>query len=331
MPSGCCLTASHYRDEFSRVLPETLERCVVRECVPAAVIDLAAKILGILAPGFLLACIGLVWQRRGLDYPLDFVTRLVLDVSMPALLFHTLLQTEAPVESLVHVALATALVHILFAAAATGLLKFSRQDWRLSVAHVVGNTGNLGIPVCFFAFGDTGLAYAITFFALQCLLLFTCGEAIVAGRFEVRRAFTSPIVIAIVLAILFKLSGIAVPELALNTLGLLGQITIPLMLITLGVSLASMRAGDLGNTLLWSVIRTGVAVLIGFGVAALLGLEGAARGVVILQTIAPVAVFNFLLAVRHQRDSEQVAGLVLVTHIGAIIYLPLVLAVLLAD
>ena len=92
-----------------------------------------------------------------------------------------------------------------------------------------------------------------------------------------------------------------------------------------------MRASDLPRTFMWSVIRTGVAIAVGFGVAGLLGLEGAARGVVVLETVVPIAVFNFLLAVRHGRDSTAVAGLVLVTHLGAIIYLPIVLGILLAQ
>lgn len=293
-------------------------------------IELAQQIVSILAPGFFLAIIGVLWQRRGVDYPLEFVTQLVLHVSMPALLFHTLLRTEAPIESLLQVAVASILVHLVFASVAIVVLRAAQLDWRLSVAHVVGNTGNLGIPICFFAFGETGLAYAIAFFALQCLLLFSVGEAVVAGRFNARRIFTSPILIAIVVAIVCKLSGVVVPELAMKTAGLLGQITIPLMLITLGVSLSSMRAKDFAKTVQWSLIRTAVAICVGFGVTEFLELEGAARGVVILQTVAPVAVFNFLLAVKHQRDSNAVAGLVLVTHLGAVLYLPVVLAVVLS-
>ncbi len=49
----------------------------------------------------------------------------------------------------------------------------------------------------------------------------------------------------------------------------------------------------------------------------------------IIETVVPVAVFNYLLAVKHGRDASEVSGLILVTHIGAIFYLPIVLSVLL--
>jgi len=58
------------------------------------------------------------------------------------------------------------------------LLKQAGKDWRLCVALVVGNTGNLGLPVCYFAYGDVGLAYAMVFFSLQCLLLFSLADAV---------------------------------------------------------------------------------------------------------------------------------------------------------
>lgn len=276
-----------------------------------------------------LAIIGLIWHHKGPAFPVSFVTTLVLNVSLPALLFHTLASAVVPISALWQMALATLLVHVVFTAASVVILKLSRKDWRMCIAHVVGNTGNLGLPVCFLAFGDEGLAYAITFFSVQCLLLFSAGEAIYAGGISVSRALRSPILHAIWIGVLVRVMEWQPPALVLESLEMLGQIVIPLMLITLGVSLASMRASQLSSSLVWSFIRTTMAAIIGFGVAAALGLEGVARGVLIIQTIVPVAVFNYLLAVKHGRDSTEVSGLILVTHIGAVFYLPLLLGFLL--
>ena len=72
-----------------------------------------------------------------------------------------------------------------------------------------------------------------------------------------------------------------------------------------------------------------MAVTVGFGIAALMGFEGVARGVLIIQTLVPVAVFNYLLALKHGHDASELSGLILVTHISSIFYLPLLMAVLL--
>jgi len=284
------------------------------------------QILDILAPSMVLALVGFLWFHKGPDFPVPFVTTLVLNVTMPALLFYTLAESTVPIAALGSMALATVVVHLVFVSIAVALLKAAQKDWRLCVTHVVGNTGNLGLPVCFLAFGNEGLAYAMTFFAVQCLLLFSIGEIIISGSLELRRILRSPILHSVWLGVLVRVADVPLPQVALQSLQLLGQIVIPLMLITLGVSLAGMRAAQLSSTVFWAFVRTLVALCIGVAVAQLLGLTGVARGVLIIETVVPVAVFNYLLAVKHGRDSSEVSGLILVTHLMAIVYLPLVLA-----
>ena len=291
---------------------------------------LVPEILTILAPGMVLALVGLAWFHKGPEFPLGFVTTLVMNVSLPALLFYTLATAEVAISDLGTMALATLFVHAVFTPLAVAALKLAGKDWRLCIAHVVGNTGNLGLPVCFFAYGEEGLAYAMTFFSVQCVLLFSVGESIYAGSLDLRRMLRSPILHAIWLGVLARLLDLGIPEFALETLKLVGQIVIPLMLITLGISLAGMRSSQLPSNLLWALIRTLLATSIGFGVAGAFGLEGAARGVLVIETAVPVAVFNFLLAMRHGRDGTEVSGLILVTHLASIVYLPILLGILLS-
>lgn len=293
-------------------------------------LQLLIEILSILAPAGILACVGVVWAKQGIDYPIQFVTTLVLNLGMPALLFYTLATSTVDLKSLGNLVLATLAVHAVFTLIAIVLLRIARKDWRLCIAHVCGNTGNLGLPVCFFAYGEAGLAYAMAFFSVQCLLLFSIGEAVLAKNASIKPALRSPILHSVWLGTLVRYLDISVPQFAMDTAALLGQLVIPIMLITLGVSLAKMTINSFSSTVRWSLVRTAVAVLVGFSVASIFGLEGVARGVLIIETTVPVAVFNYLLAVRYNRDSDEVSGLILVTHLSAILYLPLLLGVLLA-
>lgn len=292
--------------------------------------QLVAEIITILAPAALLACVGVIWTRVGPEFPIAFVSSLVVNLGLPALLFHTLAASTVDLGSLGAIAVATLGVHVAFTLIAVVLLKQTGKDWRLCIAHVCGNTGNLGLPVCYFAYGDTGLAYAMAFFAVQCLLLFSIGEAVLSASARIQPALRSPILHAVWLGILVRYMDWSLPEFFMNTADLLGQLVIPLMLITLGVSLANMSIKSLPATIRWSFIRTGFALFVGFSIAYLFGLEGIARGVLIIQTVVPVAIFNFLLAVRHNRDSVEVSELILVTHLMAIVYLPILLGFLLA-
>jgi len=281
--------------------------------------QLFTEIVTILAPAALLACIGIIWTKTGPDFPIAFVSTIAVNLGLPALLFHTLASSTVDLGMLGAIALATLCVHIVFALIALALLKQAKKDWRLCIAHVCGNTGNLGLPVCYFAYGDAGLAYAMAFFAVQCLLLFSVGEAVLSASASIKVVLRSPILHAVWLGILVRYMDWSLPEFFMNTTELLGQLVIPLMLITLGVSLANMSIKNLPATIRWSLIRTGVALFVGFTIAHLFGLEGVARGVLIIETTVPVAVFNFLLAVRHNRDSDEVSELILVTHLASII------------
>ncbi len=282
-------------------------------------------ILGILLPAVLLASIGFLWVRRGADYPVPFVTTLVINIGLPALLFHTLATSSVSLSSLGGIALAAVVIHVISTGVAVSLLKLAGKDWRLAVAHVVGNTGNLGLPLCLLAFGEEGLAYAMAYFAVQCLLMFSFGDAIYAGRFSLSTLFRSPVLAAVVAGVLVRFFNVPMPAVVMDTTSLLSGLVIPIMLITLGVSLASLRVHQLGSCLFWSAVRTGVAIVIGFGVAALFQLEGVARGVLIIEATVPVAVFNFLLAQKHGRDSSEVSGLILITHLASLLYLPIIL------
>jgi len=291
--------------------------------------ELFLRILGIMTPGICLATIGVFWKLYGPEYQTRFVTTLVLNVAMPPLVFHTLVTSDINLESIQIVGLATLAVHLIVFLVSLLLMRLARKDVSLAVAFVVGNTGNLGLPICFFAFGQEGLAYAIVYFSVQSLMLFSFGDAVYAGNADFKRMVRMPIIYAILMAVLVKVTNFSVPTVVLDTTGLLGQLVIPVMLITLGVSIAGMRAAHLSSTIIWSVVRTVLALVVALGVVEFFDLEGVARGVVIIETTVPVAVFNFLLATRHGRDSTEVSGLILVTHLGALVYLPLLLAYLL--
>ena len=116
------------------------------------------------------------------------------------------------------------------------------------------------------------------------------------------------------------------PALLDNTIRLLGQRTIPLMLLTLGVSLSRMHPDSLGRSLLLAVIRFGLGVSAGFAITSLLGVEGLARKVLILQAAMPVGVLNYLFAHRYGRSPEQVASLVLVSTLLSVVTIPGLLA-----
>jgi predicted permease len=97
---------------------------------------------------------------------------------------------------------------------------------------------------------------------------------------------------------------------------------IPLMLVALGHALGSFRVRRLPVAAGIAVARLGLGFGMGVALAAVLGLEGTARGVVIIESAMPVAVFNYLLAARYDRHPEDVAGAIVVSTLLAFVLLP---------
>jgi predicted permease len=120
-------------------------------------------------------------------------------------------------------------------------------------------------------------------------------------------------------------TGIAMPLWISNTTTLLGNCAVPLMLFSLGVALARLRFGGTTRAIVMSALRLILGIAAGYGVSWAMGLEGAMRGVTILQSAMPVAVFNYLWALRYDNSPEEVAAMVLGSTVLAFLALPLLL------
>jgi hypothetical protein len=130
--------------------------------------------------------------------------------------------------------------------------------------------------------------------------------------------------------VLGSLFQVQLPPWLANTLALLGGLTVPLMLLMLGASLATLRISRLGPAAIVTVLRIGGGFAIGMLVAWLFGLEGAARAAIIIQCAMPVAVLNYIFALRWDNRPEEVAGTVVLSTFASILTVPLLLHALLS-
>ena len=286
-------------------------------------------LFAIIAPVFLIAAIGYAWGHRGLPFDNDTVTRVATDIGVPALVIHVLVEAELTIEALSRMAGAAFAALCTMALGALVILKLARQPLRPYLpALTFGNAGNMGLPVCLFAFGPEGLALAIGYFVVFTTMLFTMGESVASGRFAAKQIARSRVVLSVIVAVILMAADVTLPAWLGNTLELLGRMTIPLMLLTLGVSLGRLQASSLGRSAILAVLRLGLGFAAGYLVATIGGLQGVERSVVILQSSMPVAVFNYLFAMRYDNRPEEVAGMVVISTALSFATLPLLLLLL---
>lgn len=285
-----------------------------------------SDIAAVVVPVFLIAAIGFGWKRADLPYDSAFITTFAVNVSTPCLVFSSLVRLTLGGDELLTMALASLACMALAGAVGAAILLVCRLPLRVYLpALSFPNAGNLGIPVCMFAFGQAGLGLAVLFFAVLAVLQFTLGPAIAAGKMDLRQVVRTPVVHAVVLALLVLWAGVALPSWLTNTTTLLGNCAVPLMLFSLGVALSGLRIRGMARAMSMSALRLGLGLGAGLAVVEAMQLEGVMRGVVLLESAMPVAVFNYLWALRYGNAPEEVAGTVLGSTALAVLGLPFLL------
>jgi len=292
--------------------------------------ELISGLAAVVAPVFLLSAAGFIWEKRGYSFDQLLVTNLMTMVAAPCLVFSTFTNAQISFAETGRMAEVTVACLCLFAAVASIGLRLAGMPLRVYLPSMIfPNIGNLGLPVCKFAFGDRGLGLAMVYFAVTTIGQFTVGPAIASGRFRLDAMARTPLIYAVVIAVTLGGFGVAIPRWIANTAELAGAMAVPLMLMALGVALANMKAKSLGRSMTMAVVRLGMGTLGGWIVATyVFDLDGVARGVVIIQSAMPVAVFNYLFAMIHRNQPEEVAGMVLTSTLLAMLWLPLLVAAL---
>jgi len=284
------------------------------------------QLFAIIAPVMIAVAVGYVMARLGKKEEPEYVTLLVTYVGTPCLVFSTLANIELELSAVGRIAGASALCLVMAGVLGYPFLRLTRLSVRGYLPSLMHpNTGNMGLPLCLFAFGEEGLALGIAFYVVVASNHFVTTPVVASGDLSFRRIVRSPIIYAVVIALGFLVTQTAVPQWINNATRLLGGITIPLLLITLGFSLARLEVGNLRTSFFLALARLTIGLAAGHAVVALFGLDGVARGVAILQASMPNAVFNYLFAKQYNAEPEGVAGMVVVSTLLSFAVLPVLL------
>ena len=296
------------------------------------------RLLGIFASAILpvvaIAAVGFALGRlRDVDpRPLNTVTVYVL---APALVLHSLAVSDLSGGSVVRVVAGVVAFTALMALVGEGVGRVADERDPLVGALVLvaafGNSGNLGIPVSDFAFGEVGRQTAVLWMSVQSVLLYTLGVYVASrsggasGLAGVGEVFRIPLVYAVAAALGARALDVVPPAdtAGMEALGLVGDSAIPVMLLILGLQLARTNYGPaLSGTGAATALRLGVAPVVGLGVALAVGFEDATVArVFVVECAMPAAVTPVILTVEFAADSraggvsvpEYVSTCVLVT------------------
>ncbi len=249
--------------------------------------------------------------------------RIVFYVFSPILVFDLLLKNQLDLKQAGTVILFTVcLVAIMGVITYLLGLLFKLERHILTtvmITSMFANTGNYGLPLISFAFGQQALAYATVYFVTTTFLFFSVGVFLASlGHMNIKEAalglFKIPTIYAVVFAIVFLEFHITMPTPILRTMDLASGATIPLMLVLLGIELSRVEiVGNIRAMQLSVVLRLLIGPMVGFALAALLGVTGLARGAVVTLTAMPSIVSSAVLAMEYQLDSKFVTAVIFIS------------------
>ena len=291
--------------------------------------NLFLTVFQVVAPVFILGAVGFAWVRLGFEYRVQFVTRLSMTLAVPCLIFVALMQTEIEAAALGKLLIASVVAYTGVSVAVFLVIKLNGLSIRTYLAPLIfGNTGNLGLPLALFAFGDAGLAYAVVVFAVMIIFAFTFGLWTVSGAGSPLVMLKEPLFGATVLGGVFLIWDLETPIWLTNALDLIGQMGIPLMLITLGVAVARLTPTGIYRAVALSLAKVVICTAIAWITGVWFGLDAVPFAVLVLQVATPVAVTSYLVAEKYGADAEAVAGLVVISTVISIGTIPLTLGFL---
>jgi len=249
--------------------------------------------------------------------------RVVFYVFSPVLIFNLLLQNHlnwSEAIGVISLTLGTVTVMGLLTWLLARLFHLERPVlMAVLITTMFGNTGNYGLPLVSFAFGEKALAYAGIYFVTTTFLFYSVGVLIASlGHMNLKEAilglFKIPTLYAVVLSLLINSFGIQMPGPVDRTIQLAAGATIPLMLILLGVELTRVEfSGSLRAMQVSVALRLLIAPAVALVLAALLGIQGFARQGSVTEASMPSMVSATVLATEYQLDSKLITAIIFIS------------------
>jgi predicted permease len=287
------------------------------------------RIISIIFPVFAVVFTGWAYgRRRAAD--MTFLNQINMEIFLPALVFAQLANGTFDLSRYQGLAWG-----VLLMVAGSGLLGWGVARLAGSPAKVFvpsmmfNNCGNLGLPLAVLAFGEAALAPAVVMLLVTNLVQFSFGNWLLDHHARWWNIWRIPVVLATLAGFAFSVTHAALWPPLEFAVKMLGDVSIPLLLLALGVRIAQSRLKALRIGVIGALARPAIGLLLTWGIAALLSLHGEQRAMLMIYGALPPAVLNYVFAERYNQGPDEVAAIVILGNIAAVLIIPLVLALVL--
>ena len=289
--------------------------------------ELYLKLIDVLFPVFFVIGIGYYLGKRNPNINTDFITTFAGNVGTPAMIFYTITTTGVTLSVFTEYFIYALIIIGGFSLVGILFLLILKKDFISELPPLIlPNTGNMGIPICLFAYGTAGLGVASAIASVVILLHFTLGVLLAKKSFSLEILIKNMPIYGIIISVIFLYFEWDVPGYLENTTFLLTYATIFLVLMSLGIALSRLKVVSWTHASILGAVRVIIGPIIGFGLIKFLNLNGFAAGVLLIQSCMPSAVLTYLVGSMYSEKKvvDSVASVIVTSTIMSFVTIPIV-------
>ena len=289
--------------------------------------ELYLKLIDVIVPVFFVIGIGYYLGKKNPDINTDFITTFAGNVGTPGMIFYTITTTGVTLSVFIEYFIYALIIIGGFALVGILFLLLLKKDFISELPPLIlPNTGNMGIPICLFAYGTAGLGVASAIASVIILLHFTIGVLLAKKSFSFKILIKNMPIYGIIISVLFLYFEWDVPGYLENTTFLLTYATIFLILMSLGIALTRLKVVSWTHASILGAVRVVIGPIICFGFISYLNLEGYAAGVLLIQSCMPSAVLTYLVGSMYSEKKvvDSVASVIVTSTIMSFVTVPIV-------
>jgi len=290
-------------------------------------VNIYLKLFEVIFPVFFVVGIGYYLGKKNPKLDTTFITNFGANIGSPAIIFYSVTTTGLTFD-LFKSYFAYYLIAIIgFTIVGVIFLYVLKKDIIMQLPpFILPNTGNMGLPICLFAYGSTGLGVAGAISSLIILFHFTLGIFLASKKFNFNVIIKSPSFYSVIISILFLYFNITTPNFLINTTMLISYATIFLILMSLGIALTRLKVFSFIESLISSIARVIFGPIIGLLLIKYFDLTGVPAGVLLIQCSMPSAVLNYLVGSIYspKKIVDNIASMIVVSTLLSFLTIPIV-------
>ncbi len=289
--------------------------------------EIYLKLFEVIFPVFFVVGIGYYLGKKNPKIDTTFITNFGGNIGSPAIVFYSVTTTGLTFSVFTNYFIYYLLAIIGFSIIGVIFLFFFKKDVIMELPpYILPNTGNMGLPICLFAYGANGLGVAGAISSLIILFHFTLGVFLASKKFNLEVITKSPAFYSVIISIIFLYFKIPVPNFVVNTTMLLTYATIFLILMSLGIALTRLKVFSFYTSLIGSIARVIIGPIIGYLIILYFNLSGYAAGVLLIQCSMPSAVLNYLVGSMYspKKVVDNIASMIVVSTLLSFITIPII-------